>query len=105
MVECDALAVGDDVGELGEGGEGEEFADGGEDAAVDDAHGGYEEPGDYQPHRRRQSDGEYHGMEFCFHLLQSYVSLIQFYIDQLQVYALQSLRCLDINLYITKAGY
>ena len=39
VVEGDAFAGADDEGELGEGCEGEEFADGGEDRGVDNAGG------------------------------------------------------------------
>ena len=60
--------MGYDVWELGEGGECEEFADGGEDAAVDDTHGGHEESGDDEADGDRECDGEDNGVEFCFHL-------------------------------------
>ena len=60
--------MGYDVWELGEGGECEEFTDGGEDAAVDDTHGGHEESGDDEADGDRECDGEDNGVEFCFHL-------------------------------------
>ena len=69
VVEGDALAGADDEGELGEGCEGEELADGGEDRGVDNAGGRDDKACDYQASRNRQCHCKYHGMESCFHCL------------------------------------
>ena len=76
MVEGDAFAGGDDEGELGEGCEGEELADGGEDRGVDNAGGRDDKACDYQASRNRQRDGEYHSVESCFHCYSSTFHLV-----------------------------
>lgn len=76
VVEGDAFAGADDEGELGEGCEGEEFADGGEDRGVDNAGGRDDKACDYQASRNRQRDGEYHSVESCFHCYSSTFHLV-----------------------------